>query len=254
MNLSIIIPALNEEKNIEATVDNVLNAFKELQIAGEIVIVNDGSTDKTGLLIEKKIFQFPKIIKMIFHQFPQGVGVSFWDGVENATGDIVAMIPGDNENNPQEILRYYWLMDHVDFVAPFIFNKEVRPVFRRFLSSLYHFIIRISFSINLNYVNGTILARKSVLNSISHRSKGFFFQTECLVKLIKRGYLFAEVPSKLNIRREGFSKALKFKSFLKVLGDYFNLLFDVYIEERIKPKRIIKESITYQRRYKENVL
>ena len=214
MDLSVIIPALNEEKNIEEAITGVLESLKKFKISGEIIVINDGSMDNTSFLIEKKIKDFPEIIKMISHQTPQGMGASFWDGVDNAIGDVVVMFPGDNENDSQEILRYYWLMDHVDFVVPFVFNKETRPFFRRFLSSLYNFIIRVSFSINLNYTNGTILCRRTVLKSLEHRSNGFFLQTDILVRIIKKGYLFAEVPHKLNLRKSGSSKAIKISSLI----------------------------------------
>lgn len=246
--ISFIVPALNEEKNIEAAINNVLKALKEFHLSGEIIVINDGSTDDTSLLVEQKISENPDIIKMISHKSPQGLGTSFWDGVDNAAGDVVVMIPGDNENDPQEILRYYCLMNHVDIVVPFIFNKEVRPFFRRILSSLYNFIIRISFSLNLNYTNGTILYRRSVLKDLNHRSTGFFLQTDILVRIIKQGYLFAEVPSRLSKRDSGSSKAIKFSSFLCLIKEYILLLRDYYFKRKqLFKKQFVTNSVTFLR-------
>jgi dolichol-phosphate mannosyltransferase len=247
--ISFIIPALNEEKNIEKAIDGVLVSLKKFKISGEIIVVNDGSVDNTSLLIEKKIKEFPETIKIISHQAPQGMGASFWDGVDNALGDVVVMFPGDNENDSQEILRYYWLMDHVDFVVPFVFNKETRPFFRRFLSSLYGFIIRISFSINLNYINGTVLCRRSVLKELEHRSTGFFLQTDILVRVIKKGYLFAEVPHRLNLRKSGSSKAIKMSSLVCLIKEYLCLISDYYFKrKKLFKKQFAADSITFIRR------
>jgi glycosyltransferase involved in cell wall biosynthesis len=250
--ISIIIPALNEEKNILFVIDNALLALKEFGISGEIIVINDGSVDNTSFLVEKKIKEFPDIIKMIFHKKPEGIGASFWDGVDTARGEVVVMLPGDNENDPREILRYFCLMEHVDIVVPFIFNKEVRPFIRRLLSSWYNFIIRISFLVNFNYTNGTILCRRSVLKELEHRSKGFFITTDILIRTAKKGYLFAEVPSRLDARKSGKSNALSLSTFWRIFKEYLNLFLDIYFREKPQKNQIIKESITYQRKFLKN--
>jgi len=230
--ISIIIPALNEEKNILLTIDNTLAAFKEFGINGEVIVVNDGSRDSTPLLVKKRIEEnSDTLIRMITHDRPKGIGVSFWDGVDNANGDFVVMIPGDNENDPREILRYYRLLEHVDIVIPFIFNKEVRSFFRNTLSFIYRFIINTTFFVNFNYTNGTILYRKSALKELNYRSKGFFFQTDVLIRLVKRGYLFAEVPCRLNSREGGVSKAITFSSLACVIKEYLHLVKDYYFKK-----------------------
>lgn len=250
--ITFIVPALNEEKNIEATIDSILMALEDFKIFGEIIVIDDGSTDKTALLTEEKIKQFPEIIKMIFHKTPQGIGASFWDGVDNAEGEVVVMIPGDNENDPKEVLRYYPLIKQVDIVIPFIYNPEVRPFSRRFLSKLYNWIIRISFSLDLRYTNGTCLYRKSLLKELGHRSYGFFFQTDILIRLVKKGYLFAEVPHKLNSRQSGASKALKFSSFIGLVQEYLYLFKDYYFggKKEFSNKEFAADSITRLRKNK----
>jgi len=229
--LSIIVPALNEEKNISLVIDNTLSALKEFTISGEIIVVNDGSTDSTPALVQSKMVDNPGVLKMITHTKPQGIGASFWDGVDNANGDFVVMIPGDNENDPREILSYYRLLEHVDIVIPFIFNKEVRSFFRNTLSFIYRFIINTTFFVNFNYTNGTILYRKSALKELNYRSKGFFFQTDVLIRLVKRGYLFAEVPCRLNSREGGVSKAITFSSLACVIKEYLHLVKDYYFKK-----------------------
>jgi len=230
--ISIIVPALNEEKNVLLTINNALAALKDSRVAGEIIVVNDGSTDSTPLLVGKKMKENPGIIRIINHEKPKGVGASFWDGIDQALGDVVVMLPGDNENDAKEILRYYGLMENVDIVIPFIVNKEVRPFFRRILSSLYRFIINTTFLVNFRYTNGTILYRKSALKESAHRSNGFFFQTDILIRLVKKGYLFAEVPCRLGTRKEGTSKAITLSSLIQLIKDYLYLVRDYYFKKR----------------------
>ncbi len=228
--LAVIMPALNEEKNIRLAVGNVLKAFDDFHIEGEIIVVNDGSKDKTGEVVESMMAEEPRI-KMIRHERPLGIGASFWDGVDNTQADIVVTLPGDNENDPWEIFRYYPLLEHVDIVIPFIFNKEARSLFRNGVSYLYRFIINTTFLVNFNYTNGTILFRRLLLKELGHRSLSFFFQTDILIRTVKKGYLFAEVPYRLGIRKDGVSKALSFPSFLQVVKGYVRLVKDYYFQK-----------------------
>ena len=83
--VTAIMPALNEEKNIEAAINNTLKSFKDFDIKGELIVINDGSTDKTRYLVEDAIKKDSRI-RLINHDRPQGIGASFWDGVDNARG------------------------------------------------------------------------------------------------------------------------------------------------------------------------
>lgn len=244
--VSVIMPALNEEKNIREAVCNVAEGFDRFNVDGEIVLVNDGSSDKTGEIASSLAIEYP-FLRVLHHERAQGIGASFWDGVRESGGEIVTMIPGDAENDVCEILRYLPLMDSVDIVIPFAYNREVRSLSRRLLSSLYRGIINFSFGMLLNYMNGTVMYRKCILGGVELKSKGFFYQTELLIKCIKKGYLYAEVPYCLKRRTEGRSKALTLKSVLGVNKAYLSTLASVYMFDR-EDRGISPGSVTALRR------
>lgn len=83
------------------------------------------------------------------------------------------MLPGDAENDAYEILRYLPLMEHVDIVIPFIYNKNVRSRKRRIISKFYKGIINLSFGRMLNYMNGSVMYRKCVLQNITLKAVVF---------------------------------------------------------------------------------
>lgn len=253
-SLSVIMPALNEEKNIKQAIQNTIIAFDDYSINGEIVVINDGSTDTTQDVIQN-LSKNDSRVRLINHNISKGVGTSFWDGVDYASGNIVVMIPGDNENDPWETLQYYQLLEYVDIVIPFAFNKEVRSLYRNILSFIYRFIINTTFRVYFNYTNGTILYRKSILKELDHRSSGFFFQTDILIRATKRGYLFAEVPFRLNARIEGVSKAVTFPSLIQVIRGYFRLVRDIYYNNNEKNTDGIfaTDSLTLRRRKEKDV-
>ncbi len=250
LDVSVIMPALNEEKNISLAIKNALRAFEECGIAGEIIVINDGSKDRTKEIVEG-FLQSDKRVRILNHNKPQGIGASFWDWVDNAYGASIVLLPGDNENDPWEIFRYFKLLEHVDIIIPFVFNKEVRSIFRNTLSFVYRFIINSTFLVNFNYTNGTALYRRSMLKELDFRSTGFFFQTDILVRTVKKGYLFAEVPYRLGLRKDGVSKAVSFPSLFKVVKGYLRLIRDFYFTKSLKANEVFSaDSSTAARKQK----
>jgi len=244
--LTVIMPALNEESNILYALENTLRALDDFKLCGEIIVINDGCTDATERIV-KEMMAKDNRIRTLKHDMPKGIGASFWDGVNSAGGNAVVMLPGDNENDPWEIFRYVKLLEHVDIVIPFVYNKEARSVFRNVLSFLYRFIINTTFLVNFNYTNGTVLYRKSILEELDYRSKGFFFQTDILIRTVKKGYLFAEIPYRLGFRKKGVTKAVSFPSLVQVIKGYLRLVKDYHTRSSNKTV-FAEDSLTLARR------
>ncbi|WP_295100229.1 glycosyltransferase family 2 protein [uncultured Candidatus Kuenenia sp.] len=240
--LSAIMPALNEEGNIVDAVENVIDSCRKVGCSVEVIVVNDGSTDKTELMVNGLMEKYP-FVKMIRHDKPKGIGASYWEGVRKSQGEMVTYIPGDFQNDAYETLRYLPVMDHVDIVIPFFYNMNVRTWSRRMISKFYKGIINVSFGILLNYMNGPVIFRKCVLENVVLKSTGFFYQTELLIKCLNSGYLYAEVSCAVNERTIGVSKALTLRSFYKVITDYLYTMAAVYVFDR-KDKSIMPNSVT----------
>ncbi|MDD5070122.1 MAG: glycosyltransferase family 2 protein [Candidatus Omnitrophica bacterium] len=236
LSLTVIMPALNEEANIAGAIDDVLSSFKKLSLETELIVVNDGSRDKTAEIVEKYTAVKDSVVRMISHDKPQGIGASFWDGVRCASKEVLVMIPGDGENDSGEVFRYLPLMNDVDIVNPYVLNKEVRTKKRNFLSFLFLNIINMTFATQLNYANGTVIYRKKILEEIRPKETGFFYQVEALIKTIKKGYIFAQVPYRLSVRRQGISKAVSFKALSGVIAGYFRLLIQIYFSAEYRCK------------------
>lgn len=227
--VTVVMPALNEEGCLAASVANVLESFSRRGIAGELIIVNDGSSDGTGALAERLRAGNPAVIGVIHHESPRGIGAAFWAGVEGARGESVVMIPGDGENDAGEILVHLPLLQRADMVVPYVCNPEVRTPARRLLSALYGKIVCRTFGLSLRYLNGTVIYRREALRGIELKSGGFFYQAELLIKTVRRGCRYAEVPYRLNRRHGGASKATTWRSFVRVMGAYVTVFSDVYL-------------------------
>lgn len=247
-SLTVVMPCLNEEGNIMAAIQLTVEAFDKYGIDGELIVINDGSTDSTAERV-KECMALDNRIRLLSHEWPQGIGSSFWGGVHAARNEFVTMIPGDNEIDPRDSLTYYYMSKDTDIIVPFIHNVEVRSVSRRVISSLYRLIINMSFGMNLNYTNGTVIYNTTVLREIDLTSVGFFYQAEILIRLIRSGYLYAETPHFLSRRLGGETKAITLKSFFDVAKAYLQLVWNMHVLRKVgaKDARIHPSSATYRR-------
>lgn len=221
--ISVIIPALNEEAAIGLVLKDTQAALTAFGLHGEIIVVNDGSTDKTRQIVEAYLANNANI-KLINHRNPKGIGASFWDGVWVASGEYITMLPGDNENLAAETIKLISLAGEYDMVIPYVKNTNTRPLHRRLLSKLFTLCVNVTFRTRFIYTNGTNIFRRTMLVNISPISDGFFYQTEILVKMVKSGASHVQVPYLLSTRKSGQNKAISIHSFIAVAKEYLALL------------------------------
>lgn len=243
--ITVIMPALNEELCLAAGVSNVLAGFQKYGVNGELLIVNDGSSDRTAEIADN-LALVHDCINVLHHQAPQGIGSSFMDGVLCAKGEMVVYIPGDGENDAAEILRYLPLMENVDIVVPFVINREVRAWHRRVLSATFNKIVSLTSSLSLHYMNGNVIYRKSIIKEIQLKSSGFFYQAELLLKTIGNGYLYAEVPYIQMRRIGGSSKSTTLSSLFEVARAYCSTMLELY-SLNTKNSKVVSDSVTARR-------
>lgn len=242
--VTVVMPALNEEQNIQAAIVATLDAFDQHRLTGELLVIDDGSTDRTGKAAAEFQTRDPRV-RVVRHETPQGIGASFWDGVAQARGEAVCMIPGDNENEPGEILRHYPLLAQVDIVVPYLADRPMRSLPRRLLSRTFLWIIRLTFGVSFRYTNGTVLYRTRALEAIEQHSPGFFFQTDILVRMAKMGYLHAQVPYRALRRTGGASKAITWRALRGVIAGYARLLRDRWFRRTLFRKAFVPGTKTH---------
>lgn len=246
LSLSVIMPALNEEDNVGAAITDTLQAFDSLGVTGELIVVNDGSSDSTQTVIDSYISS-DKRVKVVRHDKPMGIGRSFWDGKSLAMHEAVVMYPGDNEMIASDMMKYLHLLQQTDIVIPFIVNTSVRSATRQYLSKVYLFIVATLLQIRVSYTNGLILYRKSVIDQVHLQTDGFMFQTEILAKLIRDGYLFAEVPFFIKPRLAGKSKASSLASLKGIVSLFIQLISLIKKVYSTPREKVIPNSATFNR-------
>lgn len=102
----MVVPALNEEENILLTVNEILPAARAILDEFEIILVNDGSTDRTGEVMDNLARDNPEI-RVIHHSQRQGPGSDFWDGLVQARFDNLVSLSGDNAYKIEGLKRLF---------------------------------------------------------------------------------------------------------------------------------------------------
>lgn len=228
--LSIIIPAYNEEKNIEAAVKSAVDAVdaNSGKISDyEILLFDDGSKDRTGEIADALARENPHIV--VIHNRPnKGFGYNVFKGIEMAKMDYTVMTPGDNEILAESIKDIFSKIGEADIIAAYPANPESRHPFRRFLSKWYVNILNLMFGLRLRYYNGPNIIRTDLLKANLPSTFGFAYAAEIMVKLLKwrkASYVHVGMKTKPSPM---MSTAFKRKNIISVFLTIFKLFFRIY--------------------------
>lgn len=229
MSVSIVIPAYKEEGNIEAAIDNAVNVAQGLALDYEIIVIDDGSTDKTAEYAKLKA-QNNDRIRVASNAMNQGFGYSFARGVKMASKEYVTVFPGDNDMASTSLKDLLQAMGSAPLVVSYMKPTKKRSIFRRIVSQAFVMLMNALFGLNLKYYNGAFICRRELLQTIEIKSTGLAALAECLVRLIKRGVSFRSIYFEHAGRRFQQSKAFNFKSIKAVLTTIIILINDIYLK------------------------
>ena len=216
MKLSIVIPAYNEEGCIEETVTNLVRAFEESSIDSEILVINDNSTDTTEQILKKLEAQY-LAVKYLNNRNPQGFGFAIRYGLENFSGEAVAIVMADNSEPPEDVVKFFnKLQEGYDCVFGSRFIKGGKtinyPVFKLFVNRCANMFISTLFGMRYNdTTNAFKMYRRHTIDGLTpFLSHHFNLTVEMPLKAITRGFSYAVLPNRYINRTVGESK-LKLK-------------------------------------------
>ena len=148
------------------------------------------------------------------------MGAAIKTGFSNANYDLVFTTCSDGQFDISELEKLILAIDKVDFVISYRLNRH-QSSYRMLNTKLYHILIKILFGIKVKDPSWVKLFRKKVIDDIELESDGFFWETEILVKSIKKGYKYSEVGVNSYPRTKGIPSG---GNISKVLGVFFTML------------------------------
>lgn len=235
-SVTAIVPALNEEKYIEQSVKGMIEVFRANNMSYEIIIINDGSKDRTGEIAET-LSKKNKNIQAVHHETPRGLGGAYKKGIALTKTQYVIMLVGNNENDLASTNNTIQQRGKADMIIPFPRNMAERPVNRQIASRLFTALAKgisgAKVGVKLKYYNGSVLHKTELIKSINIETDSYAYQAEALIKLISRGNSFIEVPKTVNFNQHATS-AFKIQNFVGVGKFFINILFDFQIKRPFK--------------------
>jgi dolichol-phosphate mannosyltransferase len=210
--LSIVIPALNEQEKIAETIEGVLPLARDLLDDFEIILIDDGSTDDTGSIMDRFAAEESRVV-VVHHAQRQGVGAGFKSALLRAKFDAITLIPGDHAFQNQGIARMFKAVGVADIVITYRDNQSDRSLNRSFQSHSLRFILNCIFGFWLFDYHSMIIYPVRWLRQITVKADGYGYQICALISLLQLGLTYVQVPVSLNAELKGSSRALRPRTY-----------------------------------------
>jgi glycosyltransferase involved in cell wall biosynthesis len=225
MKISILIPVFNEAK----TIKEILRRVQAVQVADEIVVVDDGSTDTTRQVLDGLKDQ--SNVRIFYHEQNQGKGAAVRTAIQHASGDVLIIQDADLEYDPRDIptllIPIYEEMADVVYGSRFLGGAR-RPIL--FWNMVANKILTLVTNVLYNNIltdmeTGYKVFRKEVVADMPLHARRFEFEPEFTAKVLKRKVRIFEVPITFNPRDYSEGKKIKMKDAFIAMWTLFKYRF-----------------------------
>ncbi len=224
--LSVFFPAYNEQANLGSTVSKAIKVLEETAEAWEILIVDDGSRDKTGE-IAKKLARQDGRIRVITHTPNRGYGASFKSGFYGSRFPWICFTDSDGQFEFSEITNFIETQRQTgaDLVIGYYKKRQVSK-FKIITSRMWELAVAILFGLRVRDIDcGFKLVSKKVIDEIPNleSERGAFISSEFLIKAKRKGFKIVEIPVTHYPRPAGKGTGRNINVIIKSFIDLFRL-------------------------------
>ena len=222
-DLSVVLPAYNEEANIEKVVRDTAAYLDRLALDYEIVVVNDGSRDDTKGILERLQGEMPRL-RPQHHPQNCGYGAALRTGFDAAAKTYVFYMDGDGQFHIEDLDRLLPLASEDCIVTGYRIERR-DPFLRRLNARLFGgFLVRVLLGVRVRDLNCAFkLIPKKVLSSIVLESTGALINAELYGRAIRRGFGIREVGVHHYPREAGVQTGAHLRVILRAFYDLFRL-------------------------------
>jgi glycosyltransferase involved in cell wall biosynthesis len=230
-SLSIFFPAYNDAGTIASLALIAHMTARELTDDYEVIVVNDGSPDHTGPLLDEMARHFPWL-RVVHHPQNRGYGGALRTGFSSATKDLIFYTDGDAQYDPREMVRLFEaLAPGIDFVNGYKIGRS-DPPHRIVIGRLYHGFVRTMFGLRLRDVDCDFrLMRRVVFDKVRLTRSSGVICVELMKKVQDHGFRIAQVPVHHYHRSYGRSQFFNFPRVARTLADLARLWVELVVRK-----------------------
>jgi glycosyltransferase involved in cell wall biosynthesis len=224
--LTFFFPAYDEEENVVETIRRSLAEVGPLVDGSiEVLVVDDGSTDRTRELAEAVAADEPRVT--VFHQANRGYGGALRAGFENASGELIGFSDGDLQFDLREMARLLERLEDTAKPVDVVIGYRIKrrdPPHRIFIAKTYNFIASVVFGLRVRDIDCAMkLFRREVFDGLPLTTDSPFLSAELLIKLHARGERIAQVGVTHYPRAAGTNTGASFRKILRTFRDIARL-------------------------------
>lgn len=224
-SVSFVIPMYNESQTIAHTVKELASVASELSSDYEIIIANDGSTDESGLVVDK-LAKEDTHIKVVHLEKNTKFGGALRKGLKLAQKDIIIYTDSDLPIDASDIKEALSLLGNSDIVTAYSKIKKGENLKRVVISGVYNFLIQFLFKTDIKDINsGFKIYRKQVFDGMELISNSPFIDVEIFVKAIRKSKVIKQYPIIFKNREHGKSYISRPAVVLKTMQDMLKFKF-----------------------------
>jgi len=225
--ISFFFPACNEEETVEALARKALEVLPTLADDWEILIVNDGSTDRTGEIADRLAREVPRV-RVVHHPVNAGYGRALRSGFAESRKDLVFYTDGDLQFDVAELALLMPRIREADIVSGYKLRRA-DDLSRKVVSFVYNGLLRVFFGLRVRDVNcGFKLYRREIFDAIELKSTRGLIDAEVLLKAEAAGYTIAQVGVHHYPRTHGSSRYRVREIALTILQ-----MFELWLDLRL---------------------
>jgi glycosyltransferase involved in cell wall biosynthesis len=229
-SLSVIVTAMNEEGNLRPTVESVLSVVAGKPWDYEVLIIDDGSTDRTAEVAEELAASDSRIK---VHRHPRNLGLdrAYMKGIELATKENIGWVAGNNMIPAEALEAIYGSLGAADMILSYP-QVDPRRKRRRWVSRTFTMTLNVLFNVRLRYYTGPCVYRADVAKTLRPITQGSMIVPELVLRLIKAGETYVELPLQPKPRSSGQTKTFRPRNVASVVLSVWRLFVDIQILRR----------------------
>jgi glycosyltransferase involved in cell wall biosynthesis len=222
LSISVFFPCYNEQENIRRTAEKATEVLKGLGCDYEIILVNDGSKDRTGQVADE-LAKEDGHIRAVHHPQNKGYGAALQSGIRAAKKELTFFTDGDGQFDINEIKLLLALIEQNDIVCGYRLDRK-DPMMRKLNGWMWTRLVNLLFGMRIRDIDCAFkLFRSEVFYGMKMSSGGALISAEILARATRRGYRIAEVGVHHYPRTAGKQTGANMKVILRAFKELFAL-------------------------------